>query len=110
MGGHDLVLDEMPPQWRWRTLVKKNPHSNRGHRTACGMLEHGANLVERDSRKPFDNIRQRGARFEILEQGSNRHAGTPEDPGSAHTLRIPLHRGTGRPVNHAIPVISYTSS
>jgi hypothetical protein len=107
-GGQHLMADQVPPQRRWRTLVEQNAHSDRGHRTARGMFEDRANLFERDARKPLDDLGQRGALFEILEEGRDGHTSTSEHPRSAHALRMPLHSGTRRPVNHLLLSRSYT--
>ncbi len=58
------------------------------------MFQNGASLFERDAGKPLNELCNLRAVFKILEQRGNRHARPAEHPGSAHTLWIPLNRGT----------------
>ena len=95
-----FVRHEGLPQRDRSALVKQYSHLSRGQGASRGMFQNGANLVERDTRKPLHELRDQRTVFKVLEQRCDRHAGSTEYPGSAHPLRIPLNRGAGRPVNH----------
>jgi hypothetical protein len=66
------------------------------------MLENRANLLKRNTRKPLHELRDQSAVFEVLEQGCDRHAGSAEEPSSAHAFGIPLDGGTRGPIDHAV--------
>ena len=66
------------------------------------MLKNRANLLERNTRKPLDELRDQRAVLEVLEQGSNGYASSAEDPRSAHAFGIPFDGGTRGPMNHAV--------
>ena len=70
-------------------MVEKNTHLSRFERTGR-VLEHRANLRERDARKPANEVRDLGPVFEILEQGSNRNTGAAKNPGAPTALRVTL--------------------
>ena len=81
-------------------LIEQNTHLGRGQRASGRMLENRANLLKRNTRKPFDELRYQGTVFEVLKQGGNGHASSAENPSPAHAFRIPLDGGTRGPINH----------
>ncbi len=84
-------------------LVEKNAHSGRFER-AGRVFEYCTDLIERDARKPSDEVRDLGPVFEILEQGGNGNTRAAKDPSATHTLGIAFYGRAGRPVNHAVIV------
>jgi hypothetical protein len=54
------------------------------------MLQHCANLLEGDTRKPLNELGDLRAVLEIFEQGGNRNSCTHEDPRASNSLRIAL--------------------
>ncbi len=62
-----LVLHQEPAQWRWRTLIEEDAHLRWCQRAPRRMLQHRANLLDGDPRKPFDELRHLRAVFEIFE-------------------------------------------
>ena len=64
------------------------------------MVEHGADLLESDTRKPIHELRRDGSILKILEEGRYRHARTAKYPRTAHAIRIPFDGGTSGPVDH----------
>ena len=67
------------------------------------MFEDGARLIERHPREPAHEFYDLSTILEILEEGGDRDARTPEHPGATHTLGILLHRRTRRPIDHRLP-------
>ena len=64
------------------------------------MLKHRTRLRETDARKPLDELIDRRAIFEVLEQRRDWHARAAEHPGATEAFRIVLDGFAGRPVNH----------
>ena len=64
------------------------------------MIEHGTNLVKRDTWKPFDELRHHGAILEICKERGYGHARAAEYPSAADPFRIPFDYRTGRPIDH----------
>jgi hypothetical protein len=64
------------------------------------VLENGADLVERDARKQLDELSQRNAIFEILEQRGYGHPRTSKTPSATDAIRVALHGRTSRPIDH----------
>src|SRR5207302_7204022 len=64
------------------------------------MVEHGADLLESDTRKPIHELRRDGSIFKILEECRHRHARTAEYPGTAHAVGIPFNGRTSGPIDH----------
>jgi hypothetical protein len=48
-----------------------------------GMRENTNDLIQGHARKPFQKLINRRARFEVFEQCSNGHAGSPKNPYAA---------------------------
>ena len=67
ISGRDFVLRQCFTQRDWCALVEKYAHSGRRQRAAGSMLQHGANLVERDAWKQLDKSSHLYAILEILE-------------------------------------------
>ena len=81
-------------------LVEQYAHLGRSQRTSCCVLQDRARLPEGDAWKPLDELRHQRPVLEVLEQRRHRYARTPEHPGSANAIRVPLDRRTSRPVDH----------
>ena len=81
-------------------MVKKDAHSNWGKCTARSMLKYGANLFERDTRKPLYKLCYRGAVLKILKQSRYGNSRATEDPRSADTIRVAFDNGTSGPIDH----------
>ena len=64
------------------------------------MLQHAARLLLCDARKPLQKILHRGAIFNVLEQGSDRHASTTKYPRTADSISVAFDGGTGGPIDH----------
>ena len=64
------------------------------------MLQHGARLLKSDAREQLGKLTYLDAVFKVLEECCDGHAGTAEQPRSAHALRVAFNCRTGRPVNH----------
>ena len=69
-------------------LVEQYTHLCRSESAPRRMLEHGANLFERDAGEPLYELRNLCAVFEILKEGGNRHARAAEHPRSTDSLGI----------------------
>jgi len=55
------------------------------------MVEHGADLLESDTRKPIHELRRDRTIFEILEERRYRHARAAKHPDTAHAVGIPFN-------------------
>ena len=64
------------PERNGRTLIEQDPHtaSRRNSKTLTRVLEDGIDLVAGNPRKPRQEIRDRCAAFEILEERAHRNA------------------------------------
>ena len=81
-------------------MVEKDAHLGRGQRTPRGVLQDGANLLERYAGEPLHELCDESSVLKILEQGCHRHARTAEQPSSADTVRVALNRWARGPVHH----------
>ena len=61
------MLRQRVTQRYGRTLVEQYAHLYRGERASCHVLKHCTDLFESDTRKPFHELRDKGAVFNILE-------------------------------------------
>lgn len=73
-------------------VVEQDAHSGRCKRASRSMLEHRANLLERNAGKPLHELGSQSAIFKIFEQCGNRHAGACEHPGTTYALWMALNR------------------
>ena len=64
-------------------MIEQDTHLCGSEGAACDVIEHGTNLVKRDARKPFDELRHGSAILEILEQRGHRHARATKYPSAA---------------------------
>ena len=64
------------------------------------MVEHGADLLESDTRKPIHELRRDRTIFEILEERRYRHARAAKHPDTAHAVGIPFNGRASRPIDH----------
>lgn len=66
---------------------------------APGVLEHAIDLFAGDARKPLQKLFNRSPALQIFEECGNGHAGLAKYPGATHTLRVPFHCLTRRPID-----------
>jgi len=66
------------------------------------MLQYGANLLDGDAGKPFNELRYECAVFEVLEERCDRHPSSSKHPGATHALRIALDGRACGPINHDV--------
>ena len=64
------------------------------------MLEYRIDLRARNARKPLEEIHDRGAAFEVLEEGADGNAGAAEQPFATDLSGDALNSGTQAPVEH----------
>src|SRR2546425_13348676 len=69
------------------------------------MVEHGADLLESDTRKPIHELRRDRTIFEILEERRYRHARDAKHPDTAHAVGIPFNGRASRPIDHFFLII-----
>jgi len=70
--------------------------------TSSGILQHAAYLCARHAWKPLNKIVDRCPVFQVVEQSSNRDAGSLEDPTPAHTALNLFHRLAVTPTRHSV--------
>src|SRR5262249_13493347 len=82
----------------WPTSSRLSPrgrHSSSRTRTGeqrfLRLLQRGDGLFLRNRREVLEELRERLARFEIVEERLERHAGSHENRRPAHDLRISMH-------------------
>ena len=85
------MVRQMKPQRRRSALIEEDAHLRRREGAARCVFKHGANLLEGDPGEPFDEMPYRRAIFQILEEGSDRHASSAEDPCATDAFGIALH-------------------
>jgi hypothetical protein len=85
-------------------LTEENAHLGNFQRVSS-VLQYNTGLLQDNTWKPFDEIRELNAVLQVLEESSDRNARAPEHTGTAYALRITLDRGTRRPVNHRFDTI-----
>lgn len=86
-----MTRQKLPQRYR-RTLIEKYAHLRRGQSAAGSVLQHGARLLQRDTREQFNDLADWHAIFEVLEEGRDRYTRTAEHPGTADTFGIAFHR------------------
>jgi hypothetical protein len=94
------VLRQGVTQRLGRPLIEQYAHLCGGERTACGMIEHRANLLQRDPGKPIDKLRHQRAVFKILKEGGHGHARAAKHPRAADAFWVPLDGRARRPIDH----------
>ena len=67
--GHHLMRGQVPSDRHWSALIEQNAHLRRRQRAPGRMVENSLDLLQGDALKPFNKVGNRGAIFEILEQG-----------------------------------------
>ena len=100
------MMPQAFPQGDRRSLIEDHAHSDRSQSTPGGVLEDRARSLDSDTRKPFNKFCNRGAAFEILEQGGHRHARAAKNPCAAHFGWVALNGRTRRPIDHDAIVTS----
>ena len=92
-----------------RTLIEQDSHFDRvsgGLNAARRVLEDSFNLLALDPWKPFQELIDCRAAFDILEQRAYRYARAAKDPRAAYLLRITLHGRAGAPIKHRYTLLS----
>ena len=69
VGGFDIVPGQELPKRARCALIEKDLHLRRRQGTLRCMLQHSANLLRRDALEPLDEVIDRGAAFQVFEQG-----------------------------------------
>jgi hypothetical protein len=64
------------------------------------MLQHRANLLEGDARKPLNELRDLRAVLQIREQRGNWNSGANKYPCAPNPIGVALDGSTCRPINH----------
>jgi hypothetical protein len=72
----------------------------RRERASRGMLQNRSGLLKAHAGKPFNELIDRRAVFEILKQRCHGHACATKQPSTAIALRVVFNGIAGRPVNH----------
>jgi hypothetical protein len=63
------MMAERLSKGRRGALIEKHLHSSWCEGAAGGMLKYGTGLLGGDTRKPLDELVQRGIIFQVLEEG-----------------------------------------
>ena len=90
------------PERNGRTLIEQDPHiaSRRNSKALTRVLEDGINLVAGYPWEPRQEIRNRCAAFEILEERAHRNARGPKQPFSADLSGDAFDGGALVPIEH----------
>jgi hypothetical protein len=64
------------------------------------MLQYGANLLDGDARKPFNELGYECTVLEILEERRDGYSGAAEYPSATHAFGIPFNGRTCGPIDH----------
>ncbi len=73
-----------------------------GQQAARGVLEDRFGLGARNAREPGEELVERRAALEVLEQRTHRNARAAEHPRTAHPFRVAINCLAGRPVEHVV--------
>lgn len=65
------------------------------------VRQNGNDLFAGDAGKPFQELLNGSALFQILKERPDRHAGVLEYPRPAHDIVMPLHHIALTPIKHA---------
>ena len=95
VGSHDFVPDQGVAQRRRCSVIEENPQLCHGKRTASGVLQHRACLIQRHAREPVKELMDGGVILQVLKKGRDGYAGAFEDPGTTHPRGIALDSGAG---------------
>ncbi len=98
--GDDFMMYERVSERGRRTLIEQNTHLRGCKRASCCVLQHSANLFDRDAWEPLHELRNLRAALQIFEQGSDWNSRSRENPGAADSLRIALYCRTRGPIDH----------
>jgi len=106
MGCDYLMLRQDPPQWDRGTLVKQFAHSGNSQGAPRGVLQHGADLLDSDAGKPFNELRYERAVFEVLEESCHWYPSAAKHPSSAQAVRVAFDSRACGPVDHELDDIT----
>lgn len=100
--GRDIVPAEKFTQWNGRALIKQNAHASRsgGHQSALGKFENSLGLLACDARKPFEELIDGRARFEVFKKRLHRNASVFEYPRAAHFVIRSVDGRASFPIEH----------
>lgn len=95
------MCDEMPAQRNRRPLVKEHLHSS-DFQGPGRVFENCSGLFQRDSRKPFQELGNLRAVFEVLEKCGHRYSGASEHPRTAYASSVAFDGSARGPVDHGV--------
>ncbi len=64
------------------------------------MLQDGSDLRQGNTRKPLEELMNRGILLKVFKQCGDGHPRAEKHPGTAYAIRVALNVGTGGPVDH----------
>ena len=91
VGDFNLMPEQRLAQWNWRALIEQNPRSRHRQGASRGVLQYFTRPLQRNPRKPFDELMNRGIVFKVFEQRRNRHTRATKHSGTAHASRGSFH-------------------
>jgi hypothetical protein len=80
-----------------------------GLQATLSMLQHGFRHFSGDPGKPGEKVVDSCAAFKIFEQRLNGDSRTAKYPGAANSIRIALHSGARRPIQHCLRLARFHS-
>ena len=88
------MTGERLPQRGRCALIEEDSHLRGGKGAAGGVFENRAQLGKTDTREKLNELFDGYTVLEVLEQGGDRDARTPKNPGSANALGVAFHSFT----------------
>ena len=101
--GFNGMITEGATERNGRSLVEQDSQiaSSRHGQTLARMFENGIDLLPCHARKPLEELNDRGAPLEVLEERAYGHTRGAEQPLPADLPLNPFNRGALTPVEHA---------
>src|SRR5439155_15072285 len=87
-GCGNFMLRQRVTQRLRSPLIEQYAHLCRGERTACGMIEYRANLLQSHPRKPINKLRHQRAILKMLKESSHGHARPAKHPRAAEAVWV----------------------
>jgi hypothetical protein len=101
ISGRDAVSHESLTQRNGCSLIKKDAHLCGLKSRSGGVFQNVTSLGYGNTRKPLDELMDRGIFFEVLEECGNRNPCAAENPRTTYAIRIALDIRAGGPIDHA---------
>ena len=100
-----MISERVP--WRCRrSVVEEDLQASRSdclrYQALFGVLQYELYLFARNTRKPFQELTNTRAAFEIFKQGADGDSGMLEKPFAATLAGCALDRSAFRPIKHAL--------